>query len=730
MYNQQVANDDWIPQQIETSTKSQDWSELLTIHILENDRTTTMLHVLIAGGALIYAGVKFLKVLEETKVKPPPATTQALTIDSPSDAKNDLAVVETVTETAVVEEDIYDLAKKNADKEFNITSASFGLIIAGTLLFPPLMLLGLGGLAYQTIPIWRKGYQAVFKKHEINMSVLDSIALPGIFLTGHFVIAGAAYWLYALSQKLLLETEDHSRKSLISAFGQNPKNVWLLREGVEIEIPFDALRAGDVVVVNAGEIIPADGTIIDGVASVDQHMLTGESQPAEKVVGDKVFAATISLSGRIHVQVEKAGQDTTAAQIAHILVSTIDFKSSVQSRGQQIADKSVLPTLITSGLALPVAGPMGAIAVMLSCPGDGVRIISPLTVLNFLRIASKQSILIKDGRALELLSSVDTVVFDKTGTLTQEQPHIGKLYPIHCSEDELLGYAAAAEYKQTHPIARAILHAAKQRNLVLPAIDDAQYEIGYGIKVKIADKIVCVGSARFMDMEHIAIPDAMTQTITTLRDAGYSFIMVAVDGHLAGMLELHATIRPEAKQVIRELKQRQLSIYIISGDHELPTRQLANELGIEHYFADTLPENKADIIEKLQQEGKVVCFVGDGINDSIALKKANVSISLSGASTIATDTAQIVLMDASLNHLNQVFELANQLKSNLHVGLLTAVVPGLTIVGGVFLLNMGVIGALVILNVGLVAGVINAALPLFKTDTTAKGRSTQDKPKT
>lgn len=683
-----------------------------------------MLHLLIVGGALIYTGIKFLQVLEETEIKPPsPVAPPALTTETQTESANSLTVVD--TEVAEVEEDIYDIAKKNADREFAITTASFGLIIAGAVLLPPLTLLGLGGLAYLTVPIWKKGYKAVFQENQVDMSVLDSIALPGIFLTGHFVIAGAAYWLYALSQKLLLQTEDHSRKNLISAFEQKPKFVWLLRDNVEIEIPFDALKAGDIVVVNAGEVIPADGTIIEGVASVDQHMLTGESQPAEKSLGDKVFAATISLSGRICVQVEKAGQDTTAAQVAHILVSTIDFKSSIQSRGQQIADKSVFPTLVASGLALPVAGPMGSIAVMLSCPGDGVRIISPLTVLNFLRIASKQSILVKDGRALELLSRVDTVVFDKTGTLTEEQPHVGKIYPIHCEENELLCYAAAAEYKQTHPIARAIIHAAKQRNLELPAINDAQYEIGYGIKVNINGKIIRVGSVRFMDMEHIAIPNEIAEVITKLRDVGYSFIMVAVDEQLMGMIELHATIRPEAKRVIQALKQRHLSLYIISGDHETPTRQLANELGIEHYFANTLPENKASIIEQLQREGKVVCFVGDGINDSIALKKANVSISLSGASTIATDTAQIILMDASLNHLDQVFMLGYKLKSNLNTGLMTAIIPGLSIVGGVFLLNMGVVGALIILNVGLVAGIANAARPLFDPEITSNSSKTK-----
>jgi len=264
-------------------------------------------------------------------------------------------------------------------------------------------------------------------------------------------------------------------------------------------------------------------------------------------------------------------------------------------------------------------------------------------------MASEQSILIKDGRALELLSQVDTVVFDKTGTLTQEQPHVGKIYTLQdYQENDLLKYAAAAEYKQKHPVAKAIIQAAHERELNLPEIDEAKYEIGYGIKVTISNQLIRVGSVRFMEMEEIAIPKKIRKILSSCHEFGYSLVMVAIDNQLAGAIELHATIRPEAKSIIKGLRQRNMSLYIISGDNEKPTQRLAEELGIDNYFADTLPENKATLIQQLIDAGKVVCFVGDGINDSIALKKAHVSISLKGASTVATDTAQIVLMDASL----------------------------------------------------------------------------------
>ncbi|RKZ79825.1 MAG: heavy metal translocating P-type ATPase [Candidatus Parabeggiatoa sp. nov. 1] len=685
-----------------------------------------MINLLIAGGALVYTGVKLYKSLKETKVSSSLSTEEKEVIltkekITPSSdlhnqpAEDNLPVVKDENRT--------DDIKKTANQDFIISSVSLGLSTVGALVYPPLIIASIAGMAYITRPIWQKGYRSLFKKRQVDIAVIDSIALPAIFLTGHYFIAAVAYWLYAISQKLLLKTEDQSVKSLISIFGEQPNFVWVLKDDVEIEMPFDALKVGDIIVVNAGEAIPIDGIITDGIASIDQHTLTGESQPAEKGVGDKVFASTVVLSGRINIQVEQAGKDTVAAKIGDILISTIEFKTAIQSRGQEIADKSALPTIVVSGLALPVAGVSGALAVLGSCMGDNVRITSPLSVLNFLKIASEQSILIKDGRALELLSKVDTVVFDKTGTLTQEQPHVGKIYTLpDIEENELLMYAAAAEYKQAHPVAKAIIQAANERELSLPDIDEAKYDIGYGIKVSIENQLIRVGSVRFMEMEEIVILEEIKNMMSDCHDSGHSLVMVAINNQLAGAIELHATIRPEAKSIIKNLHQRNLSTYIISGDHEKPTQRLAKELGIDNYFADTLPENKANLIEQLIDAGKVVCFVGDGINDSIALKKAHVSISLKGASTIATDTAQIILMDESLKHLCQVFDIASDLNTNLNTGLVTTIVPGLVTISSVFLIHMGIVGSIVVFNVGLLAGVTNSMWPLVEHNKNSKNR--------
>ena len=483
---------------------------------------------------------------------------------------------------------------------------------------------------------------------------------------------------------------------------------------MEVEIPFDALQTNDVIVVSAGQVIPVDGLITKGVASVDQHKLTGESQPVEKGIGDAVFASTIVLIGRICVQTDKTGRETVAAQIGEILNQTADFKNEIQSRGEMIADKMTMPTIALSLLTWPILGYGSAVAVLTNTLGFKMRFFAPASMLTFLNIASQQGILIKDGRSLDLLHQIDTVIFDKTGTLTLEQPYVGRIHTLEgIDEEELLRYAAATESGQTHPIAKAILGAAYEKKLTLPSIKDAAYKVGYGIQVELSDRTVHVGSHRFMRLEKVEIPPPLLDIQASCHEQGHSLVMVAFDRQIVGAIELHATIRPEAKRLVEQLYQRGMSTYIISGDQEQPTQMLAKRLGVDCYFANTLPEHKAAHIERLQNAGRSVCFVGDGINDSIALKKANVSISLRGATTIATDTAQVVLMDGTLNQLNQLFHLSQHFQENMKRNLLIATLPSMVCLGGIFFLHWGVtIGALISPGV-LFVGLANATSPLY-----------------
>lgn len=615
-------------------------------------------------------------------------------------------------------EDRYQIAQmhRQINQKVVVAASSLAVAMLGKLVYWPLNLLVIPGVLYGSSNFHKKTYAAL-RQGRLDTNTIVTITMVGALTTGYFSIAAFAIFLHQLSFKLVLMTTDDSRQRLVNVFRQVPTTVWLLVDGVEIKVPFTELRAGDIIVVHAGALIPADGTIVKGMATIDQHILTGESKPAEKGVGEVVFASTVVISGQINICVEKTGQETTVAKIGHILNQTVEFKSTQQLRAENLANSTVGPTILLGALSLLFINPISSLAVINAHFKSKMSVLAPISILNYLNQASQTGILVKDGRSLDLLNQVDTLVFDKTGTLTIEQPHVGM---IHCclpyTEQEVLGYAAAAEYKQTHPIAKAILEEAEKRQLEIPLVEDTNYKIGYGLTVKLDDHVIQVGSHRFMETSDIAIPPTIKQTQEESHALGHSLIMVACDQQLIGAIELVPTVRPEATAIIQQLRQQSniKEIYIISGDHELPTKRLTEALEIDHYFAETLPEHKADLIEQLRAEGRFVCYVGDGINDSIALKTSQVSISLRGASTVATDTAQIILLDQGLSHLPYLFDLAQAYNRNMETSFIIIIVPTLIGMGGALFLGFG-LGTTILLNLtGLVVGLGNTMLPTLK----------------
>ena len=302
---------------------------------------------------------------------------------------------------------------------------------------------------------------------------------------------------------------------------------------------------------------------------------------------------------------------------------------------------------------------------------------APLAMLSTLTLCAQKGILVKDGRALELMNEIDTVLFDKTGTLTRERPEVGRVLvtPSH-TESDVIRYAAAAEQKFHHPIAEAVLHKAQELGIDLPPTDETQYKVGFGIQVQIEGKMIRVGSQRYMAMEGLHLTPEISVTLAAAHKEGFTLVMVAIDDQLAGALELRSSIRPEVGDLIKGLRKQGIKhIAIISGDHEAPTKKLAEQLGMDRYFAEVLPADKAAYVEELQKEGRKVCFIGDGINDSIALKKANVSISLNGAASIATDTAHIVFMENGLSKLCEFKDIAGAMSRNVRNSWIMIVVP-------------------------------------------------------
>ena len=618
--------------------------------------------------------------------------------------------------------------EKDINRRIALAIGNLGIAWAASYVFLPLAAVNIAfSIWLGWGPLYSRAYRALRDERRLTYPLVLAGAEVAIYLGGYFVPASVGILLAMVTQKLFQRTENHFRREFISAFGTPPRTVWTVVEGTEIEVDFATIEVGDIIVLDAGQIVPVDGVVTAGAATVDQHMLTGEGQPIEKGAGDRVLAATVVLAGKLYVQVEKTGSQTNAAQISAVLERATKYRLAFLSRVRNFNDGLVVPMLSLGVLSWITLGPWASAAILGTGVGTIARIGGPTAMLSYLNIASRRGVLVKDARSLEIFKRVDTIVFDKTGTLTLEQPQV---HTIHCftalSEATLLTYAAAAESRQAHPVAIAILAAAKARGLVLPIIEDARYEIGYGIKVCIpqlaaehgnflpesTELLVRVGSRRFLEMEGIAVPPMVDDLTSAADTQGHSLIFVAVDDQLAGVIELAPTIRPEAKQAVAALRRQGLDLYIISGDHEAPTRHLAEQLGIEHYFAGVLPQDKAALVEQLKAQGRTVCFVGDGINDAIALNTAQASVSLRGATTIATDTAQVVLMGQDLSQLVFLRSMAHDFDSTLNKLFGLTLIPVALVTGTTFLLHTGIYFSILVGEVALVSGIGIAVAPL------------------
>jgi heavy metal translocating P-type ATPase len=602
------------------------------------------------------------------------------------------------------------------DRSLTICSASLPIAAIAQFAVPVLLPVSALLFVYTAVPSFKNAWKVLTKERRLGVDVLDSIVVLACLFTGQVLAGAILAWCLSFGRFLVRRTEDNSKKLLLGAFGKQPRYVWMVKDGVEIQVSLDKLEKGDIVMVHTGEVVPVDGVIVEGMAMIDQQALTGESTPAEKGVGDQVFASTIMVAGKVQVAVERSGGETATAKIAQILNNTAGYTLASQHKGEQLADKAVIPTLAVGALALGTMGPQGAAAVLNSDMGTGIRMAAPLAMLSTLALCAQRGVLVKDGRALDLLCEIDTVLFDKTGTLTRERPEIGRTIVANGhTERQILRYAAAAERKFHHPIALAILEKAEEEGLELPLGDSMQYKVGYGISVGIDGHLVRVGSRRFMDMEGVALTTEIEAALDEAHREGHTMVMVAVDDAIGGALELRASVRPEVPEIIRGLRARGIKhIAIISGDHEAPTRKLAEQLGMDRYFAQVLPTDKADYVERLQKEGRKVCFVGDGINDAIALKKANVSVSLRGATSIATDTAHVVFMEPGLGKLCELLDIAHELQNNVRRSWVLILAPNITCIVGVFTMGFGIAMSVLTNNVAALAALANGILPMRK----------------
>ena len=629
-----------------------------------------------------------------------------------------LAVEEIVN---LLENSLTDLTSDEKKRdEKNISNFEFSTYTMGfTLLFPEMVIVSVPlvlGIGYH---IYKGAFQALRKK-KIKVDILDAVVITGCLAAQRIPAAAFMVWAVDLADKILNASSNSTKKLLTQLFGDQPRFAWVKKGEAEVQVPIVDLKKGDIVIVHAGDSLPVDGQVVDGEGLADESSLTGESQPVEKRKRDKVFTCTTLVSGMLLVSVEKTGQETMAGKIQNILEESVNYKTKIQSTGEKIADRMVIPTLALGGLGLVSAGPSAALAVVNADFGTGIRVAAPTLLLSHLVILARQGILVKNGSILEILSSVDVFIFDKTGTLTYEIPEVDKIVSLgqNYSKDDILKYAATAEQRVSHPIARAILAKAKKRKIKLPSREETgKCYVGLGIEITTNGHNIKVGSIKYLDRERVKISKKDRKIVEKAKINGNGVVAVSINNILSGYLELKTSARPDAHKMIKFLKENGIKeTVLISGDHEIATKNIARELGIDDYQAEVLPQDKAEFVKAYKKEGKTVAMVGDGINDAPALALADVSISIKGGSDVAIDKSDIIFLEGHFDKAPLLFEAAKKFRRGVWENFYLIAIPNSVCIVGA-LTGVWGLGTSLILNNGFnCLATINSLRPFFKLE--------------
>ncbi|PRQ08455.1 heavy metal translocating P-type ATPase [Enhygromyxa salina] len=581
---------------------------------------------------------------------------------------------------------------RELDVGLGFTGSGLAAAAAGVIVKAPIGMLALPCLLVPLERFAGHAWADARAKRKLSFAVLEFCGLVTALAAGHMVLCVLGLTIYQAGRRGLLATRRRTRDDLGEALDDWAERVWVIRDGVEVEIELAQLEVADHIVISAGQTLPCDGVLVSGSLAVDEHMLTGESMLVEKAPGDSVLGMTLVLSGRGVMEAQRTGAETMAARLADLIVRTESHEQRVEIRSEQLADSTALPTTGAGIVGLVVGGINGAAAGIWANCVDSLWLSAPISAVGLMRAGARHGIMIRDGRSLDLLADIDTVVFDKTGTLTLGTMTVAWLYPAEGRDRaELLRFAAGAERRQNHPIALAILAAARAEGLCPSTLEVGvpTYETGLGLRIEVEGAQVLLGSRKLLERAGISISPEIVERQAAAGALGHTTVCLAIDGEYAGLIELEPQLRPEAEAAVSALQARGLDTLILSGDDEAPTRALASALGIDRWHAQMLPEDKRDLILALRSEGRRVCFVGDGINDALAMRHCEVSISLTGASAIALDSAQIVLSDGRLSGITAALELGERSQTATRRIYRATVIPSFAGVGGVLVAGLG-----------------------------------------
>ena len=523
--------------------------------------------------------------------------------------------------------------------------------------------------AFRSIRFLWKGVRCVLSRR-LEVEVLDALSIGVSLLRGDFGTAGSVMFLLNLGSLLEEWTRKKSLDDLARSMALNVDKVWVRSQGTEVLVPLTKVRSGDEVVVRSGNMIPLDGTVLEGEAMVNQAALTGEAMPVRKAEGSTLYAGTVVEEGECVFIAKAEGGSNRYDKIVAMIEESEKLKSSTENRALVLADKLVPwclgATVVTYLLTRNATRAISCLMVDFSC---ALKLSMPLAVLSAMRECGSYHITVKGGKYLEALSQADTIVFDKTGTLTRATPQVVEVVPFSgCNEREVLQLAACLEEHFPHSMANAVVRAAKERGISHEEMhSEVEYIVAHGIASRVGGERVVIGSYHFVfEDEKCTIPTAEQQKFDALKPA-YSHLYMAASGQLVGVICISDPLRPEAAAVLNGLRALGIrNTVMMTGDSERTAAAIAKQVGVDRFFAEVLPEDKANFVQQAKAEGHTVVMIGDGINDSPALSAADIGIAINSGAAIAREIADVTIKADSLEELVALKAIANSLQKRVH----------------------------------------------------------------
>ncbi len=506
-------------------------------------------------------------------------------------------------------------------------------------------------------------------KGKIEVPVLDATAIGVSILRNDFDTASSIMFFLSIGELLEEWTHKKSVDDLARMMSLNVEKVWIKKNDQEILVVASTVKKGDLIVVHMGNVIPFDGTVIEGEAMINQAALTGESVPVRRSSEDSVYAGTVLEEGEITLRVEKTGGSSRFEKIVTMIEASEKLKSSLEGKAEHLADQLVPYTFAGTGLVyLLTRNVTKALSVLMVDFSCAMKLAMPISVLSAIREASKYHLTVKGGKYLEAVAEADTIVFDKTGTLTKAHPTVVDVISFNGDDpDELLRVAACMEEHFPHSMAKAVVYAAKKRNLEHEEMHSkVEYMVAHGISTEIEGKRAVIGSYHFVfEDEKCRIPEGKEELFESL-SGEYSHLYLAMEQELAAVIRIEDPLRDEAVEVIRLLKEEGIAnIVMMTGDSERTAASIAKRVGVDDYDSEVLPEEKARFVEKEREKGKKVIMIGDGINDSPALSAADVGIAISDGAELAREIADITISADNLYELVLLKRLSDRLMQRI-----------------------------------------------------------------